>query len=181
MFQGPNNDLHGWFRTKHNPQWSLASPGGAISSLWLEGWSTFLILKLIGAGFPQNLAHMLFKNVYEGLNIQKCEWRPKYSKICMKSWMLENVLKAQMLENVHECLNCLKMYKKAQMLFPKCIYPKCIFAKCTPLACLPSFIQGVHQSGHWCWEGGEECGICPQGGLSENILECGNYHPENFY
>ena len=28
---------------------------------------------------------------------------------------------------------------------------------------------GVYQPWHWCWEGGEECGICPQEGLSETI------------
>ena len=54
---------------------------------------------------------MLLKNVHEGWNAQKCAWRLKCSKMCMKAWM--SVL--------------------------KCIYQKCIFAKCTRLACLLSF------------------------------------------
>ena len=62
MFQGPNNNLRGRFWTKHNPQQSLASLGGAISSLWMEGWLNFSIMKLSSfeAGFPQHFAKIYF-------------------------------------------------------------------------------------------------------------------------
>ena len=54
----------------------------------------------------------MLENVYEGINdSQKCAWRLKCSKMCMK----------------------------AQMSVPKWIYQKCIFVKCTRLACLLSF------------------------------------------
>ena len=46
MLQGPENNLHSWFWTKHNPRRSPASPGGAISSLWLEGWYSSKLVSL---------------------------------------------------------------------------------------------------------------------------------------
>ena len=75
----------------------------------------------------------MLKNVYGGLNVQKCFSEGLNARKCI--WRLK----------------CSKMYMKAEMLFPKCIYPKCIFAKCTRLACLLSFTSlfSFHPGQSW--------------------------------
>ena len=60
----------------------------------------------------------MLKNVYEGLNAQKCVWRLKWVKMDMKVQMLKNVYEGS---NAQKCiwrLKCSEMFMKAR----KCIW-----------------------------------------------------------